>query len=241
MSAKISIIPKEAQVAGAEQARDFVTRRIADGSDYIKLVADIPGPDQESLNAAVTEAKKQSKLTIAHALTYEPVQMAQQAKPDFLTHVPIDKTPTDEDIEVMLADKRGCIPTLTIMEGFHKLGKPGRDYENCKQSVKKMHEAGVTILAGTDSNKIQGAPIHIPHGESMARELELLVQAGLSTVEALRSATSETAKRFRWLNDRGVIEPGRRADLVLIDGDPIEDISAVRKVWKVWCGGVEVC
>ena len=166
--------------------------------------------------------------------------MAQQAQPEFLTHVSIDKDLTDEDIELMVSESRGCIPTLAMMEGIAGLGRPGMDYEHCRVSVKKMHDAGVSILAGTDSNNIEGAPAHPQHGESIARELELLVQAGLSTVEAIRSATVETARQFSWLSDRGVIEPGRRADLVLIDGDPIQDVSVVRKVRKVWCAGVEV-
>ena len=163
-----------------------------------------------------------------------------QAKPEFLTHVSIDKALTHDDVKLMVSEGRGCIPTLAMMEGIAGLDRPGMDYEHCRVSVKKMHDAGVTILAGTDSNNIEGAPAHPQHGESIARELELLVQAGMSTVEAIRSATVETAKQFSWLNDRGVIEPGRRADLVLIDGDPIQDIGAVRKVQRVWCRGVEV-
>jgi len=65
-----------------------------------------------------------------------------------------------------------------------------------------------------------------------------LVDAGLSTVDALRAATSLPAKHFG-LNDRGVIEPGYRAYLVLVDGDPITDIRATRSIKRVWCGGLE--
>jgi imidazolonepropionase-like amidohydrolase len=64
------------------------------------------------------------------------------------------------------------------------------------------------------------------------------VTPGLSTVDALRAATVAPA-RFFGLTDRGVIEPGRRGDLVLIDGDPVHDIRAARSISRVWCGGVE--
>ena len=64
-------------------------------------------------------------------------------------------------------------------------------------------------------------------------------QAGLTAVDALRAATSRPARYFG-LPDRGVIEPGRRADLVLIDGDPLRDITATRSIRRVWCGGAEV-
>jgi imidazolonepropionase-like amidohydrolase len=66
----------------------------------------------------------------------------------------------------------------------------------------------------------------------------LLIDAGLSSVEALRAATVLPAQYFG-LHDRGVIKPGRRADLVLIDGDPIADIHATRLIRRVWCAGVE--
>ena len=239
LSSKVPSLPREALVVGSEQAKDFVSRRIADGCDYVKLVADIPGPDQETLDAAAAEARAKGKLTVAHAATLEPVRMAQKAQPNFLTHTPIDNPMADEDVELMAKEKRGCIPTLAMMELIHSLGRPGTDYENSRQSVKKMHEAGITILAGTDCNAIEGALAQPKHGESMARELELLVEAGLSTVETLRSVTTETAKQFGF-TDRGVIEPGKRADLVLIEGDPMQDIGAVRQVRKVWCAGVEV-
>jgi imidazolonepropionase-like amidohydrolase len=78
-----------------------------------------------------------------------------------------------------------------------------------------------------------------PYGESMHDELALLVDAGLSTAEALRAATSTAAHAFS-LDDRGAITPGLRADLVLVDGDPLTDIAAARRVLRVWCGGIEV-
>ena len=80
-------------------------------------------------------------------------------------------------------------------------------------------------------------PATIPHGESLHDELRLLVEAGLSTVDALRAATSLSAKHFG-LHDRGVVAPGRRADLVLLTADPTEDIQNTRKIKQVWCGGI---
>ena len=235
----IPSLPKEALVEDASEATDFVARRVAEGSDYIKVIADIPGPNQATLDAVVEEARRQHKLTIAHAATYEPVRMAQQAKVDVLTHVPVDKAMTQADAELMVQERRSCIPTLTMVEAVTKSGRPGAHYIHCQDSVRAMHNAGVSILAGTDANAAPGTPAQIKHGDSLHDELELLVNVGLSTVEVLRSATSETARHFG-LNDRGVIEPGNRADLLLINGDPIEDITATRKIRTVWCGGIEV-
>lgn len=124
-------------------------------------------------------------------------------------------------------------------KAIDELQVPKSDYSNCQESVRLMHEAGIPILAGTDSNAIPDSPAHLEHGMSIHRELELLVEAGVSPVEALQSVTSKAAMQF-YLDDRGVIAPGYRADLVLIDGDPTKDIRESRRIRRVWCGGVEV-
>jgi len=79
----------------------------------------------------------------------------------------------------------------------------------------------------------------LPHGVSIHRELELLVQAGLSSKAALAAATSVPADHFG-LEDRGRIAPGLRADLLLVEGDPTEDITATRKIVGVWKEGVKI-
>lgn len=79
-------------------------------------------------------------------------------------------------------------------------------------------------------------PFKTKHGEAMHRELELMVQAGLSPSDALCAATSKAAQLFE-MHDRGKIAPGCRADLVLVQGNPLEDISATRNIQGVWIGG----
>jgi len=73
----------------------------------------------------------------------------------------------------------------------------------------------------------------------MHGEMELLVRAGLTPVEALHAATAAPAAAFR-LDDRGQIAAGKRADLVLVNGNPITDIHATRDIAAVWLGGVEI-
>lgn len=94
-------------------------------------------------------------------------------------------------------------------------------------------KAGAVLLAGTDTPNATGV-----HGASLHRELELLVQSGLTPTQALTAATESTADVFR-LNDRGRIVPGRRADLLLVRGDPTRDITATRDIVHVWRSGVE--
>ena len=107
-------------------------------------------------------------------------------------------------------------------------------FEIALETVRRFHEAGVVVLAGTDAPNAGTA-----HGISMHRELELLVRAGLTPAEALAAGTSHPADRFG-LDDRGRIAPGKRADLLLVRGDPTTDILATREIVAIIRGGVLV-
>src|SRR4029077_9107911 len=85
--------------------------------------------------------------------------------------------------------------------------------------IKAMHDAGVTIVAGTD----YGLP-----GFSLLRELELYVEAGLTPLEAIRAATVVPAEVMGMSAEVGSIAPGKRADLVILDADPLADIRNIR-------------
>jgi imidazolonepropionase-like amidohydrolase len=102
-------------------------------------------------------------------------------------------------------------------------------------AVKNLRELGVRILAGSDADQ----PNPTAHGISLHRELELLASAGLSPPEVLAAATAKTADAFR-LTDRGRILAGRRADLVLVRGDPTSDVLVTRDILRVWKAGVTV-
>ncbi len=238
LESQIPGFPQSALVSKPEQAEAFVAARVAEGSDYIKLIIDIPGLDQATLNALTAVAHRYGKLVMAHAPASAAVDEALVAGVDMIHHVPLDAALTPAVAAQYASRRRVSVPTLTVMEGFAGLGIPGTSYSAARDSVTALHRAGAQILAGTDSNHTPGIPVNPPFGSSLHHELELLVGAGLSTVEALRSATVLPAQAFR-LPDRGVIAPGYRADLVLIDGDPIADIRATRRIQRVWAGGIE--
>jgi imidazolonepropionase-like amidohydrolase len=101
-------------------------------------------------------------------------------------------------------------------------------YEIAKAAVRALHAAGVTILAGTDAPNPDTS-----YGVSLHQELLLLTECGLSPEEALRAATSGPAREFG-LIDRGRIESGRRADLLLVKGDPTNDVRATRAIVGVF-------
>jgi imidazolonepropionase-like amidohydrolase len=135
------------------------------------------------------------------------------------------------------AENLGRRPLLRLLTALRII--PRLDYANSRASVRRLHEVGVPILAGSDANADAAAPFSPPHGQSLHTELGLLVDAGLTPVEALRAATSHAADAFG-LTDCGAVAPGRRADLVLVDGDPTTDIQATQRIKHVWAGGVRV-
>jgi imidazolonepropionase-like amidohydrolase len=231
----------ECLVANPDEAKDYVSRRAAEGVDYIKIIVDLPGFDEATVRALIEAAHAHGLRTIAHAATRECVLFAHAAGVDVLIHAPFDR-PLDNSA---VQRGRGCgeivVPTLTMMEAIvARMGDAAPvSYDVARAAVRGWHRAGVPILAGTDANQSATASASPPYGSGLHRELELLVDAGLSAVDALRSATILPAWHFG-LADRGVIAPGKRADLVLVDGDPLHDISAVSEIAAVWCAGVLV-
>jgi len=114
---------------------------------------------------------------------------------------------------------------------------PSGAYDNARAGVGALIAAGLPVIAGTDANDLPGSAAAVVQGASLHLELAMLVDAGLSAVQALQAATSGAAKAFG-LTDRGVIAPGLRADLLLVHGNPTRDISSTRAMRQVWRGGV---
>jgi imidazolonepropionase-like amidohydrolase len=239
--AHIPRIGERGLIAGADEAKRFVADRVAEGSDYIKIVVGSPfaDHDQATIDALVAAAHEQGKMVVAHASSAGSVARAQAAGADILTHAPLDQALEPAAAAQAAASGRVVVPTLTMMAGIvASIAPPGADYANARASVAVLHAAGVPILAGTDANDSAGTPARNPHGDSLHRELELLAEAGLSTLEVLLAATALPARYFG-LPDRGAIEPGLRADLILIEEDPLQDIRATRSIRRIWCGGLE--
>jgi imidazolonepropionase-like amidohydrolase len=237
-------MPDASAVTGPADADRFVAERVAEGADYIKVIVEDPhrmgaaALDVATI-AALVEAVHQARLkVIAHVTTIAALINAADAGVDILTHAPLDAG-VDDNLASSLAT-RGIVsvPTLTMMRSVATHGAT-IDYAHARATVTAFHRAGVTILAGTDANTAPASPAQIQHGEALHDELGLLVEAGLTPVEALRSATVVPAAFFGF-TDRGVIEAGRRADLLLIDGDPTQDIAATRAIRSVWVSGVQV-
>ena len=100
-----------------------------------------------------------------------------------------------------------------------------------RTSFRHMLDAGVKIAVGTDAG---GSPVR--HG-TVVHEMEVMIEAGLTPMQAIMSATSVAADLTGTLDETGTVEVGKLADLILIDGDPLSDIAAIKNVWAVYQGG----
>lgn len=250
-----------------DQADAFVRERIEEGSDYIKIVYDArgewrPSISRETLGAVVEAAHRHDRMAVVHAQDTVSARHALEVGADGLVHTVNDRVPGDDLIGMAAESGAFVIPTLSVLESIagerpengladdaHLAGhlSPTQrenlaatypeaatqrfDFEPARESVRRFHAAGVPILAGSDAPNPGTA-----HGVSLHRELVLLTRAGLSPRKALAAATDVPAKQFG-LSDRGRIEAGRIADLVLVEGNPLDDIRATRRIVQVWKDG----
>lgn len=224
-------------VHNVSQAKPWVDAQLAFHPDYVKIVAESPGLDQETLNALTREAQQNGKHVVCHASAYAAIEQAINAGVNHIHHTPYDTAIDAYMAARMLCQGQISTPTLSIVKAIAS-NTPGANYSAATASVRMMRDVHVPILAGTDANLQPGLIATVPFGISMHEELELLVQAGLSNLHALRAATELPAKYFG-LTDRGAISAGLRADLLLVDGNPLEDIRATQNIRRVWVGGVE--
>jgi imidazolonepropionase-like amidohydrolase len=261
-------------LAGAADAQAFVDARIAEGSDYIKIVKDNgamygltwPTLSDDELAAVVAAAHWRQKMAVVHIGTQADAVAAIRAGAGGLVHLFEDSLPAPDFASLAASHHVFVVPTLTVLES--ETGKAtgaslaadtrvapwlnaseaqalkGRfqfserstslSLDHANAAVAALQAAGVPLLAGTDAPN-PGTT----HGASLHRELELLVAAGLTSIEALTAATSTPARVFGLL-DRGRIAPGLRADLLLVAGDPSHDITETRAIVAVWRNGVPV-
>lgn len=240
------------EVDGADGMRKAIRQLFKNGADFVKLMAsgqvsnagaglDAAQFTQEEMNAAVDEAHRFGKKVAVHAVGLKSIESSVLAGVDCIEH---GNFLTAALAKEMAARGIFLVPTLLP---YHVLSHPPKELVLAADVVKKGQvawdmalnavrlalEAGVRIGAGTDS----GGPC-IPHN-SVAREIELLAGAGLSPMEAIASATRVNAL-ILGLPDCGTLEAGKLADMVAVQGNPLEDIQAIGRARLVLKSGREI-
>jgi len=226
-----------------EEAKQFIKDRISGGADYVKIIVE-PWKKtltHETVKALIDETHAQNKIAVVHISKVADAYKVLQNKADGLVHIWWDKVLSKQELTTLTKNNSFfVIPTLLTsikaLENIRKRSPNGTFLSDdaLKAEVKRLYDAGVPILAGTDPPNVQ-----INYGTDLYEELALLVEAGLPEIEALKSATSAIAKAFS-LAQQGFIKKGYIANMVLVDGNPMQEIKAISQIHSVWKAGKKV-
>jgi len=231
----------------------------------------VPSATLELQTAVVKAAHAKGLKVVGHALSIDNTEILLKSGADGLTHTFIDQAPTDEIVQLYKDTGAFVIPTLvvlcsltneeghlrkkfadvgskrSILDDFTKQNKldvlamkaPEAKVEYAYQTIKRLKAEGIDVVAGTDAVAgLKGTAI----GPSLWMELEMYVErCGFSVLDALKAATSVAAKRFAF-GDRGKVEEGKRADLVLVKGNVMENLQSLWEgdgIVGVWKEGIK--
>lgn len=235
---------------GVDELRKKVREVIRAGADVIKIAASggvmSPADDPrhahyrpEEIRAVVEEATAAGRYVMAHAQATDGIKNALRAGARSIEHgVFLD----DEAIGLMLDKGAFLVPTLIAAESIKAASAEAGLFEGAagkvdliigaqRASFRSAVAAGVSIAMGTDA-------VGYPHGRNLD-EIEIMVQEGMPSLEALKAATG-TAARLLGFDDIGIVGAGCRADLAIVAGD-VTDVAGLRgRVRSVWQDGVEV-
>jgi len=233
-------LPTGAQlIDGPVEARKAAREQIANGADWIKVytnhrswvdakgnLVSQPTLTLEEIQAIVDEAHGQGRKVACHAYNGIGMRRALDGRCDSIEHG-LDLT--DQDVAQMVRQGTWLCPTM--MPYYYEQepeGTPGgiRDRKRVEvhaPSLKKAYKAGVKIAFGTDAGSFSWA-------EPLAREFVLMVEAGMTPMDAIQAATSRAGEMLDMTGQIGVIAPGAYADVIAVQGDPLADVKALGQV-----------
>jgi imidazolonepropionase-like amidohydrolase len=230
-------------VRNVAEGIEEVRGQVKDGVNFVKLAMDgdamnpatgmIAGFNQEETSALVTEIHRLGKKAVCHARGAEAVRYSARAGADVILHA---SWMDDEGLELVVKNRCALIPTLSLIVNNIDFTQPTdacypafpdahkRELESAVKALGKAREARVPFMVGTDS----GFAV-TPYGEWHARELEHYVKyLGFSPAEALRCTTAGNTLLLKEDGNIGRLEPGCLADLVAVDGNPLQDIAILQ-------------
>ena len=239
---QFTIVSSFGMTMGTLNGKSYVKKAIDAGAEYIKVLLMEPNLMMKSVLKDICNTAHDNGIKVAvHAVSVKAVQISVDCGADILIHVPMREELPEELAETIAKKGIAVAPTLVMMETFANSGKNGykqEHYQNAQNAVKLLYENGATIIAATDANTGSFAPA-VAYGTSMHREMELLVQTGMTPTEVLAGATKKVAEVFE-IENIGTIEKGKKAVLILIEGRPDKNITDTTKIKQIWIDGKKI-
>jgi imidazolonepropionase-like amidohydrolase len=223
----------------ADEMVTEVRRQGKHGVNFIKMADSRSGESQmlakEEIAAVVGEAHRRNLKVAIHSRGAGSTRAAAEAGVDWIVHADLA---TDRDLEAVAKAGMPILPTATFLSVVIDLGKKigaeqvqldidrmQRHYDLLGKLMHKARELGIRLLVGTDT----GNNAFTPHGELHAKELEIFVKhGGYSPMEAIVAATRDNAMAVGLDGQVGEIAPGRLADVIVLDKDPVADITVLQ-------------
>lgn len=232
------------EVDTPDEMRKAVRKQIKEGADFIKLGAtgsmngknSIPGApllSEEMMRVAVEEATRTGLLVMVHATSTgnESAQRAARAGVRSIEHIQMN----EDTARIMKENGTYYCPTIVtryiILHNtdpqymwMTKKAKP-EDLDRKKEALQLCLKYGIPIVAGTDAGSAM-----VPIGKTLPVEIGLYVEFGLTPGQALQAATKTAAEMMRIIEETGTLEPGKKADIAMFDGNPLQFIDDLKKV-----------
>ncbi len=231
-------VPTLEQPADAKQ---WVADRISAGVDHIKIIIE-PWKNtitHETAKAIIEEAHIANKVTVVHISKEEDAYKVLSNGADGLVHIWTDTVMPEEHLQDLIQNQNFfIIPTIltNVLVQTAYFGKTETEAQEValrlQKEVKRLYEAGIPILAGTDP---PNANINI--GTDLYKELVYFSKAGIPAVEVLKSATSLPADKFN-IENVGYIKEGYTADLLLLNKSPLDNMQNLDSLSMIWKAGI---
>src|SRR5690606_26833739 len=249
------ITPRIETINDSVSVQQFVDHRIGEGADYIKIIKEsspwfenpegLPSLPYDSIRKIIDYTHSKGLKAVVHIGSLDEIVQAAPLRPDGFVHLwylSTNSELTDEKLNILRESGAFVVPTALINErailfAENEAGPFAAwaqenflSMEDLREVIKRVHKADIVLLAGTDNGNLD-----LNWGDDLVNELIIYGQSGINNIEVLKTATGNPAKV--WGIPVGFLEVGSKANMLLVNGNPLEDLQKLRDINLIWKNG----